>query len=498
MSCCRFKTRLVLWLAAIVIWAVVPATAFAQGGFGGGGFGGGGLGGGGFGGGGLGGGGLGGGGLGGGGVGGNQQAGVRVDAQGILRVQTFRDTSGRTAKQRFQAAMTRLDPKLSKPNPMRKISLTRLEKAVAKQIASGQPLTDEMKYLAGMLRVQYVFFYPETGDIVVAGPAEGFAQDASGRVRGLTSGRPVLQLEDLLVALRAYPPNDSRTNVIGVSIDPTPEGLQRMRNFLAQIGRQIQPGDTQRIASGLRQALGLQTVTIDGISSATHFAQVLVEADYRMKLIGIGLERPPVKITSYVSQAKPRNVARNALQRWYFTPDYKCLRVSKDDLALEMVGWGVKLVGASELVQEGGERVGNAIVNKASEAFCQSFTKQYPRLANLEPVYAQLRNLIDISVAAAFIQTKDFYGQANWDLGVFADEQKLPVETCEVPKKVESAVNAIWKGNTLMTPIGGGVDIQPLKAVAKKNLLPDTDGKVEKTRNALQLTELSEGQWWWD
>ena len=37
----------------------------------------------------------------------------------------------------------------------------------------------------------------------------------------------------------------------------------------------------------------------------THFAQVLVEADYRMKLIGIGLEQPPVRMVSYVDRANP-------------------------------------------------------------------------------------------------------------------------------------------------------------------------------------------------
>ena len=47
-------------------------------------------------------------------------------------------------------------------------------------MAAGQPVSDEMKYLAGLLRIHYVFFYPETGDIVLAGPAEGFAEDPVG------------------------------------------------------------------------------------------------------------------------------------------------------------------------------------------------------------------------------------------------------------------------------------------------------------------------------
>jgi hypothetical protein len=440
-----------------------------------------------------------GGGVGGGGgfgVGGNfQNAGVVIDAKGVLRVKTYIDRTGRFGREQFKNAMASLDPKLSKLSYMRKISLNRLEAAAAERLARGEDLTDEMKYLAGMLRVQYVFLYPETNDIVIAGPAEGFASDLSGRVRGLTTGRSVVELQDLIVALRAFPPNGNKTNVIGVSIDPTEEGLARMQQFLAGLGRVV-PADAGRIAQGLKQSLGMQTVRIDGISPKTHFAQVLVEADYRMKMIGIGLEQPPVKIKSYISLAK--RAPRNALQRWYFTPWYQCVRVSEDETAMKLEGWKVKLVTESEMVQEGGGRVRSTGVDRASQAFCQSFSQMYDKLADVEPVYAQLRNLIDLSVAAAFIQDKDYYNQANWDLGVFANEQQVPVETYEVPKQVESTVNVVWKGNMLMTPIGGGVNIQPMRAIQKDILVPDEEKEVETKRASVSLSNLAEGQWWWD
>jgi hypothetical protein len=250
----------------------------------------------------------------------------------------------------------------------------------------------------------------------------------------------------------------------------------------------------------LREALGLQTVSVQGISPKTHFAQVLVEADYRMKLIGIGLEQPPasVEIPSFVSRAEPRSVSRNALQRWYFVPNYKCVRVANDGLAMQLEGWGVKLVGQSEVVQQGGVRQQANGESKASKEFCNAFTTQYPKLADMEPVYAQLRNLIDMSVAAAFIQEKDYYQQANWSLGVFADEGQFPVETYETPKQVESAVNVVWKGNALMTPIGGGVHVEPLQALTSENIMPDDEGKVSESHSKVSLKDLPEGQWWWD
>ena len=180
-------------------------------------------------------------------------------------------------------------------------------------------------------------------------------------------------------------------------------------------------------AEELRNCLGLQVVTINGVPPKTHFAQVMVEADYRMKLIGIGLERPPVKMASYVEKARLGDVARNAMARWFFVPDYKCIREAEDGLAMELVGDGVKLIGEDEMVTGSGERrkaAGRG--NRASHAFVTTFTKKYPELADRSPVYAELRNLIDLAVAAAYIQKQDLYVRADWDMPFFRQRKSVP------------------------------------------------------------------------
>ena len=131
----------------------------------------------------------------------------------------------------------------------------------------------------------------------------------------------------------------------------------------------------------------MQKISVYGVPANTHFATVLVEADYRMKLIGIGLEQPPIRMVSYIEKARPGNVSRNAMARWYFLPDYQCVRVSDDHLAMELVGEGVKLVGANEMVASDGGRQQSGRADKASELFVASFTKKYPQLAEKSPVY---------------------------------------------------------------------------------------------------------------
>jgi len=421
------------------------------------------------------------------------QAGVVIDAQGVLRVKAFGDAGGQLMRERIASAKASLGPKLASYSKMRKVSLNRLERAI---LDHQSTLTDEMRYLAGLQRVRYVFYYPESKDIVLAGPAEGWASDASGRVIGISTGRPVVQLQDLVVALRAFPSGGDKTSFIGCSIDPTPDGLASMQNFLR--GNRPDRNDPQPFVESLRNSLGYQLVTINGVAPKTHFAQVMVEADYRMKLIGIGLEKPPVKLVSFVDRAKPGEISRNAMQRWFFVPDYKCVCQSDDKLAMELIGDGVKLVGENELVTGNGERRAAAgRGSKASHDFVVSFTSRYSDLAERSPVYAELRNLIDLAVAAAYIQDQGYYEKTGWKMPFFGSEQEFPVETYSIPKTVETAVNAIWKGHSLMTPIGGGVTIQPTEALKEDNLRPDKKGKVSKLREGVKLN-LPKGQWWWD
>lgn len=421
--------------------------------------------------------------------------GVRIDPQGVLRIM---NADPRVTMARLQAAKQSLPPQLARPSKLRKISLNRLERAVARGLADGEQPTAEMVAMAGLTRLEYVFFYPESGDIVIAGPAEGFAQDAVGRIVGVETGKPCMLLDDVIIALRAFSPTGEKTNTISVSIDPTKEGLARMQETLRKIGGNYRsPADIPVIVNSLRQSLGHNEVTIKGVPAGTHFAHVLTEADYRMKLIGIGLEAPPVPLSSY-AQRMTGNEA-NSLVRWYFVPDYEAVASSEDGFALRMVGQGVKLVGEDELVsRDGSRKASGRAANAASRAFTNEFTKKFGMIAENNAVFSQLRNLVDLTIAAAFIQDRDFYGQAQWDLGVFASEDELAVEVFQAPQQVETAINAVMKGSRLVTPIGGGVAIQARKALSQENIQGDGDGAISQQRASVKLDGLADSQWWWD
>jgi hypothetical protein len=424
--------------------------------------------------------------------------GVAIDADGTISAKAVEDPTGRLHEKRVAAARAALPADVAKWSELRKVSLVRLERAVQKELDARREPDEAMRHLAGLQRLKYVFFFPEESDIVIAGPAEGWAPDAMGRPAGLTTRRAVLELQDLIVALRAYPPGTRHHPFIGCTIDPPPEGLARLREFQKTVPKVIPAAQRAaaavHIAQGMEQSLGMAHVRVFTISPRTHFAQVLIEADYRMKLIGIGREPPPVRMTTFASAlAAPRE---SVLARWWFTPNYDCVRVTPDRLAMELVGQGVQLRAEDKLIgQDGSLAAEGAPPGKASEAFTASFTENYPEIAARSPVYAQMRNCIDLLVAAAFLRQQDYYGRAAWIAATFLDEAALPVESFRTPRQAQCVANSQWKGNRLITPAGGGVSIRADLALEAERLLTDENGAVAAHRAAIAIPP---DRWWWD
>lgn len=424
--------------------------------------------------------------------------GVAVDAEGLVKHVAIRDPDGRLTRERLAAAKAALPLDLRARSPLRKVSLRRLESALRAQCEAGVPPDDAMRHLAGLQRLQAVFYFPELGEIVIAGPAEGWMPDAVGRAVGATTNRPVLLLEDLLAALRAYPPGGRAKPLVGCTIHPTREGWERFVAFEKKIPRTVpQAGRDEaaaRIAVGSREALGMAEITVLGISNRTHMAAIMVEADYRMKLIAIGLEPPPIKLKSYLDLlgGAPR---KQSAQRWWFTPDYECIRATDDSLAMELVGEGVILQEEDQFVSRDGQVAADTRIDGAAQSFAAAFTRKYGSLAAASPVFAELRNCIDLLVAAAYIRHQDFCGDAAWDMALLLDEDRLPIETCTTPRKVDSAVNAVWKGNRLLAPLGG-ISIHADRALDAERL-SDKNGKLHEKREAIG-TQLPATRWWWD
>ena len=237
-----------------------------------------------------------------------QVAGVHIDADGILRNQDISDAAA--LKREHEKNAQQVPGNLNSWTDLRKVSLRRLEEAILECKLNNKPLPDEIKYLAGIQKIRYVFVYPDQQDIVIAGPGEGWKYNNQGEVVGTTTGKPVMLLDDLLVALRSA--ERARQEGISCSIDPTAEGLSRLQ----VLAKSLKQG--AGVVEAIEGTLGMQTISVTGVPADSHFARVIVAADYKMKRLAMNLDKAPVAgMPSYMEMVGTgANGMNNMLPRW--------------------------------------------------------------------------------------------------------------------------------------------------------------------------------------
>ncbi|HEX5104354.1 MAG TPA: DUF1598 domain-containing protein, partial [Pirellulaceae bacterium] len=362
--------------------------------------------------------------------------GVSIDAQGVV-ARSDVDRAQRLREARLRA-LAEIDSRLEAASPLRKISLRDLTAAIEQRMKAGLPATDEIQNLAGLTRIQYVLVYPERGDIVLAGPAEGWQVNDLGCVVGVKSGQPVLQLDDLIVALRTAKEQPKTGELITCSIDPTAEGLTRFTRMLNS--RDLPINDAT--VAGLEQAVGPQQVTLTGVPPGTHFAQVLVAADFLMKRLAMNFEPAPIDgLPSYMEmlQADRGPAPRNAMPRWWMTASYEPLLKDEAGLAWQLRGPGVQTLSEDGILGRGGKAVAReAKGNSLAKKWADTMTASYDALADKLPVFAELRNCMDLAVVGALLVKEDLPGRAGCDLSLLLEDKRVAVAEYHVPKTIDS------------------------------------------------------------
>ena len=182
--------------------------------------------------------------------------GVFVDPSGVLR-QIDKDVEGELTKVWKSASLAagRVSvQEIGKPSELRKVSLTRLERALRDQLEQGQPPSLAMRLLAGLHRVDYLFVDREHSDVILAGPAGPWTVNQQGRVVDQVSGRPLLRLDDLVVALRnAF----LGSGDFVCAITPTQKHLARTHEYIGRTSHEpLKPGGRDAWLDGLQLALG--------------------------------------------------------------------------------------------------------------------------------------------------------------------------------------------------------------------------------------------------
>jgi len=418
-------------------------------------------------------------------VGNGVVGGVAVDGQGIV--------SRAKVDKQLQLARLQVDKinrgSIESASKLRKVSLRGLQRLLQEHIRAGKPLPVEAELLAGLQRVEYVFLVPERNDIVLAGPAEPWQWDDRGHIVGRESRRPVLRLDDLLVALRGA--DDALETAIYCSIEPTKEGIERLRRLTRRRGLAM----NARTIKAMEAALGPQRVRLAGIPAESRFARILLAADFMMKRLAMHLEASPVKeLSSYMQrvQESKQRPSRNMMPRWWLEPAYEPITHSPAGLVWRLPPVQVKaLTEENFLDTQQGITAAAGEKNPLAESWAADFTRHYGSLSRELPVFAELENCMDLAVVAALVAQYRLLERSDCELKLLLGKERLQPASFEAPQTIASEASFVRRHNQWVISLSGGVQINSWAIAARTQ--PDA-ALTPSRRSAVPAAK----HWWWD
>ena len=427
-----------------------------------------------------------------GGIGNRAVGGVMIDGTGVVRAATIEEQHELGNLVRELTAPAEGD--LAAATDMRMISLKGLQQAILAGKRTGS-IPDDVEFLAGLQRIEFVFVDQANKDIVIAGPAEPWVLRDDGSVVGKVTGGTTMRLADLAVALRSV--ETARNGGISCSIEPTAEGRRRLQKLLSDV--KLRPGQNPAaLENAMKEAFGPQMIHLAGIPGDSRFARTLVAADFEMKRVAMGLRPSPIAgLPSYIQMS--RNASHGAGQnpRWWMACDYDALKKSEDGLAWKLTGQGVKTMTEQDIVSDDGSVEGSGKKDKLAEAWAQKMTDTFGELSREIPVFADLQNIMDMTVVSTLIVQERLAEKAGLDLSVLAtDNDAIHLTSYDTPRSVDPQCSFIRGRSRWVVTASGGVDINGFGVV--ENQTTDSSLADQRTVALAENQRDSQNRWWWN
>ena len=424
-------------------------------------------------------------------VGGQRSVGgVMIDATGVVRTATVAE---RMALADFVGqGLEPLDGDLQEATELRMISLKGLQNAITESAQSGAMVPDEIEFLAGLQRIEYVFIDQDKNDILIAGPAEPWKLADDGSVVGTITGGSTMRLVDLVVAMRSV--ESARQAGISCSIEATPEGRRRLQQLLRRV--KLRPGQNPAMfEASMKEAFGPQMIQLTGIPTDSRFARTLVAADFEMKRVAMGLVDSPIPgLPSYLEMSRNSSQAANQNPRWWMACDYDALVKSEDGLAWKLSGQGVKTMTEQDIVAADGTVEGAGKTDRLAQLWANKMTESFNELSREMPVFADLKNVMDLTVVATLITQERLAERAGLNLAVLNGEaEAIEPVSHTVPKSVDPQCSFIRGRSGWVVTASGGVDLNAFEVVEKQT----TDSAVSEIRETA-IAAATTDRWWWN
>jgi Protein of unknown function (DUF1598) len=309
---------------------------------------------------------------------------------------------------------------------IRAVSLKSLQQTL-KTCLPNNSCPSEALELGGIRKLSGVIV-DEAGDLILFGRVD--------------PNSPPLQLDDFVVALRSawLKYAELKGDVLeystpGCSIDPYDENVRNLHAIGQQIGNANSfAAKDKYIAGWKRECEKEQAVRVLGIPFDTHFAQVMVKADYDLKRLSDGVESVDVPgfvsladklmhdATTALSQRQPVQLPGFSMNRFWLYPGEN---VYEEDAGVFFLK-DSPVTLQTELMHSDrkGKVSGSGMAEPEAYRFVTDFTLLYGKIASDKTVYQELEALFRF-VSIAGIIKEQVGNNPAFDLSYLLDSYQV-------------------------------------------------------------------------
>lgn len=280
---------------------------------------------------------------------------------------------------------------------------------------------------------------------------EGFVVDGDNQdiiIIGQRSSRhPQYHLDDLAVNMRTI---WDKTEALYCSLDPRPQDVRNVMQILSENANVASPEDRRRVIQQVKEIWGSQTVRIGGIPRESRHAHIMIDADYHMKKVSLGLiklagissylERKASQGEEYIRAGKDMPGSEITINRFWFhmKEGYPTFREARDIVWLEESP--VVLLTAKQNATQTGELFDAQEDDPQAVAFAENFSNRFEQSAAQVPSYASLKNLYRLRALLQAMYNMRADSNSGLDLGFYLNTYRYQMER-SMPDSFPGLVN---------------------------------------------------------
>jgi len=345
------------------------------------------------------------------------------------------------------------------PEKGQQVCLSLRALAVARDQDSNRPPRDECLNLGGIGWLEAYVVDVDNADVILVGRS--------------SPGWPTLCLDDLAVNIRNVWDEQPYPHC---SLDPRPEDIVKLNRLMAGAGNIQTLEGIRALHKQVQAAWGPQTTRVGGVPPESRHGRVMIDADYHMKGVGLGLT-PLDGLASYpdrmVESVRESIRGGNGVPRmgmsmarfWFHVADGDP-KFAEGNGIVSLESCKVILLTERQMAAADGQLRDAKEDDPHALSFAADFTKGLRRFVPAIPVYADLENLFRLHSLVRAMRFRNAPGEAGLDLGFYRKRCRMQMEK-RMPAGKAGQTNcqeiqvAVPGGAILLFPMAcGGVSME--------------------------------------